>query len=116
MSPASGEETSRDIRIVGFKSQFSHSWALPGAEPSHLFEVTRGAGLHPGGAGEGWRRGNFMATYLLGPLVVMNPDFGRRLLALMGVEEPHLIFEDQIEAAYRARLAEFEQPGRSFDY
>jgi CobQ-like glutamine amidotransferase family enzyme len=89
---------------------------LPGAEPSHLFEVTRGAGLHPGGAGEGWRRGNFMATYLLGPLVVMNPDFGRRLLALMGVEEPHLIFEDQIEAAYRARLAEFEQPGRSFDY
>ncbi|MDR1386225.1 MAG: hypothetical protein LBJ44_01280 [Propionibacteriaceae bacterium] len=106
----------QDSPVVGFKSQFSHSWPLPGAQPDPLFEVTRGVGLHPGWPGEGLRRGNFMATYLLGPLVVMNPEFGRRLLALMGVEDPHLVFEDQIEAAFRARLAEFEQPGRSFDY
>ncbi|MGM9521710.1 MAG: hypothetical protein ACI3VB_04445 [Oscillospiraceae bacterium] len=102
-----------DIKIVGFKSQFGHSY---GDNGSGLFETIRGAGLNPEVKAEGIRAGNFMATYVIGPLMILNPPFAKYILKLMGVEEPHLEFEEAAMDVYETRLREFSEPDRGFVY
>lgn len=101
------------MKIVGFKSQFSHSYGDNGAG---LFTTLRGVGLNPEAKAEGFREGNLLATYLLGPLCVLNPDFSKYLLTVMGVENPTLAFEEVAYQVYRTRLEEFEDPKRGFGY
>lgn len=92
--------------LLGYKSQFSHSYG--DNQKEYMFTVTRGAGINPESKLEGLRRRNFMATYLLGPVVVLNPAFMRYLMGLLGVKNPKLAFEDTMEEAFNRRLAEFE--------
>lgn len=101
-----------EIEIVGFKSQFTHSYG--NYEP--LFQTKRGPGLNPDVKGEGLRKGNFMATYVLGPTLILNPLFTLEVMKLMGIEEPKLAFEDAIMESYQVRLAEFSEPDRGFYY
>ena len=98
---------------VGFKSQFGHAYGLNG---DGLFRTVRGAGLNPDMKAEGIRRDNLMLTYLLGPLVVLNPPFAKYLLGLMGVTEPALAFEEAAMDVYAHRLAQFSEPERGFIY
>ena len=100
--------------IVGFKSQFGHSWGETGAEP--LFQTLRGAGLNPDVPGEGVRLGNFMATYVIGPLLILNPPFAKYVLRLMGAETPALAFETAAEELYAQRVREFSDPATGVDY
>lgn len=102
-----------DLTIVGFKSQFGHSY---GEVERGLFEVTRGTGLNPAEKWEGIREGNLMATYLIGPLLVMNPYFTKYLLKLLGVSEPKLAFEEAAIDAYNDRVRDFSDPKRGFEY
>ncbi len=102
-----------DITIVGFKSQFGHSY---GKVQRGLFEVTRGTGLNPNEKWEGIRENNLMATYLIGPLLVMNPHFTKYLLKLLGVSEPRLVFEEASLDAYNQRVLDFSDPKRGFEY
>ena len=58
---------------------------------------------------EGIRVNNFFGTYLLGPLLVLNPSFTKDLICRMGgPKEPVLAFESEVEDAYRERLKDFE--------
>lgn len=102
-----------DMDIVGFKSQFGHSY---GDNGDGLFQTVRGAGLNPDVNAEGIRQNNLMATYLLGPLVILNPPFAKYLLHLMGVEEPTLAFEDTAMDVYAHRVGQFSEPDRGFIY
>ncbi|HKM03366.1 MAG TPA: hypothetical protein VJZ04_02015 [Lachnospiraceae bacterium] len=95
-----------DMKIVGFKNQFSHSFGDHGT--NYLFEVLRGDGLNPQSKYEGFRKNNFMATYTLGPILIMNPDFARYVMNLLGVQKRELAFEEQARKAYKIRLVEFE--------
>lgn len=62
----------QDMEIVGFKSLFGHTY--PDDELANpLFRVERGVGRHPGAFAEGFLRGGLMATYLIGPLLPLNP-------------------------------------------
>ena len=94
------------IKVIGYKSQFSHSYGDIARDG--WMKVTRGAGMNPEVQMEGLRRRNFMATYLLGPVVVMNPAFMKYLMQLLGVAEPELAYEDTMYEAFNRRLAEFE--------
>ncbi len=102
-----------DITVVGFKSQFGHSY---GPVERGLFEVTRGAGLHPGERFEGIRVKNLMATYLIGPLLILNPPFTKRLLKLLGQGDAELSFEEAAMDAYNDRVRDFSDPKRGFEY
>ncbi len=102
-----------DMDIVGFKSQFSHSYGEAGGG---LFTTVRGAGLNPDVVPEGVRRNNLMATYVIGPVAVLNPPFAKYLLRLMGVAEPELAFEEAAVDAYNHRVRQFQEPGRGFVY
>ncbi|MBR2483720.1 MAG: hypothetical protein IKB53_03130 [Oscillospiraceae bacterium] len=102
----------QNMDIVGFKSQFGHSYGE--AEP--LFTTFRGAGLNLEIPGEGLRRNNFLATYLTGPLLVLNPPFTKHLMGLMGVSEPTLCFEDAAMELYRDRVREYGDPKTGIEY
>ncbi len=97
--------TFRNEEIMGFKSQFTMAFPEDGAEG--LFHRVKGIGLHQKCDFEGIRQNNFFGTYLLGPLLLLNPDFTRYLLLCMGVKEPALAFAEEAQAAYEARLQDF---------
>lgn len=96
-----------ELKITGFKAQFSHSYG--GANTKRLFTREKGAGLNPEDEGEGLRVNNLFATYLIGPVLVMNPEFTKYLLRLLGAEV-NIPFEDALQDAYAQRLKEFERP------
>ena len=98
----------QDMEIVGFKSLFGHTY--PNSE------LTDALGRHPGAFAEGFRRGGLMATYLIGPLLPLNPPFTRYLLEQMGARDVHLAFEDTAMKAYRARVEEFRDEKRGYQY
>lgn len=93
--------------LMGFKSQFT--MAYPEKELEGLFQVEKGVGLHKKCSFEGVRKNNFFGTYLLGPLLILNPDFTLYLLSRMGVENPRLAFEDELRAAWETRLKDFRE-------
>ena len=101
-----------DMNIVGFKSQFTHSYG----EFEGLFETVRGDGLSPETKSEGIRKNNFLATYIIGPLLVLNPPFTKHLMKLMGVSEPVAAYEDAAMDVYEHRYEEFMQPTRGLTY
>ena len=91
-------------KIVGYTSRFSHmESSLP-----PLFTVEKGLGRSESAAVEGIRSGGVLGTYLLGPLLVLNPDFTRWLLDDLGAGDAPLAFEDEVRRAYRVRLEQFQ--------
>lgn len=106
----------QDMKIVGFKSQFAHSWWGEDQKPQPLFLTERGPGLHPGIKEEGIRVNHFMATYLIGPLLVLNPPFAKYILKGCGVPDPRLAFEEEAMDAYDTRVKEYSDPGTGFYY
>ena len=108
-------DASGDIEIVGYKSQFSHSYNI-GEQGGYAFMTKRGCGLNPGIMQEGIRKNNFIGTYIIGPLLVLNPLFTKSLLRSMGIEKPVLAFEEEAMEAYRVRLAEYSDEKRGFYY
>ena len=99
--------TFEDMEIVGFKSLFGLTYGAPAGEA--LFQTVRGVGRNADTKEEGFRRKNLLVTYLIGPILTMNPPFTRWLLRQMGASEK-LAFEDVIQAAYERRLQEFHNP------
>lgn len=92
--------------VMGFKSQFTTS--TPQSESIGLFHVERGVGLNKKCPFEGVRYRNFFGTYLLGPFLINNPPFTKFLLSRLGVENPSLAFEQEVQAAYDKRLKDFK--------
>jgi CobQ-like glutamine amidotransferase family enzyme len=103
-----------DTDIVGYKSQFGHSY--PDGEIEPLFETERGPGLNPDMKGEGVRYKNYMATYLIGPLMVLNPDFMKKFCAELGVKDVEPLYYETAEKAFEMRLKEYRDPDTGFSY
>ena len=67
-----------DIEIIGFKSQFT---MLYGNNTDMTFvEVEKGIGINKESKLEGIRRNNFFGTYLLGPILILNPLFTKKII------------------------------------
>ena len=95
------------MTILGCKSQFTMAYGDNSA--CYFARARRGMGLNHDTPLEGVRKNNFIGTYLLGPLLTMNPPFARWLLKAMGTE-PHLAYEEALTAAFEKRLGEFNDP------
>jgi len=98
------EDGDFSTEIVGFKSLFGHTYGAGQEEP--LFTLTRGVGRYPGCGVEGFRRNHLMATYLTGPLLILNPPFTGWLLRQLGCDGAPA-FEEAAMENYRRRLEEF---------
>lgn len=102
-----------NMKIEGFKSQFSMSYG--DNSQNYLFEAIRGDGLNKETKFEGIKIHNFMGTYVLGPLLVVNPQFTKYILKLMDINVEKVAFEEIANKCYDIRLKEFENPTVKFD-
>ena len=91
--------------VMCFKSQFTMAYTAPGYYP--FLQVTKGTGLNKKLKTEGIRYKNFVGTYLLGPILILNPCLTKRLLSDLGVPNTRLAFDSEINAAYWKRLKDF---------
>ncbi len=96
-----------DIEIVGFKSQFTQGYG--NNEENYFANVEKGIGLNPESSLEGIQKNNFIATYIIGPILILNPEFTRKVLQKIGIEEPKIAFEEDIKKAYEQRLKELRR-------
>ena len=101
------------VKLTAFNSRFSH--AVPGENVTAFAQVKRGEGLNKDCPFEGYRYHHFIGTYLLGPLLVLNPLFTEKLLAEMGFPDRKPAFYEEAMEAYRIRVSEFEDPKRHLD-
>lgn len=102
-----------DIKIVGFKSQFAMSYGDNSS--NYLFNALKGPGINEASKFEGIRINNFMGTYVLGPILVLNPYFTKYLLKLIGIKDINLAYEEEAVSCYKIRLKEFENPETNYD-
>lgn len=100
------------VKITAFNSRFSHSY--PGSGCAGFAKVLRGQGLNKDCAFEGITKNNFVGTYLLGPLLVLNPLYTASLMEKLGVNSKPAYFEASMDA-YKRRLDEFEDAERKLD-
>ena len=98
--------TYEDIEILGFKSQFTMLYG--DNSNNYLAEVQMGIGINPESKLEGIHQNNFIATYVIGPLLILNPYFTLKLLKMMGVDKPKLAYEEEVLKAYEVRLKKFK--------
>ncbi len=98
--------TWEEIKVVGFKSQFTFSY---GENSNNYFaKVEKGVGINKETNLEGIQENNFIGTYLIGPILILNPYLTKKLIEKMGIKEPKLAFEEDTIAAYKQRLKEFQ--------
>lgn len=95
------------IDIVGFKSQFT--FAYGNNEENYFAKVEKGIGLNKESKLEGIMKNNFIGTYLIGPILILNPLFTEKLLEKMGVNKENLAYAEDVKAAYNQRLEEFKR-------
>lgn len=94
-------------KIVGFKSEFSFSYREDGKY--NFIKVDRGVGLNKEDSYEGIKYKNFYGTYLLGPILPMNPYFTKFLLKQIKKDVEPAFMDAAIEA-YDFRVKEIMDP------
>lgn len=94
-------------KIVGFKSQFSHSFNKD--NNYDFIKVDRGVGLNPEYNYEGIKKNNFYGTYLLGPFLINNPYFTKYLFKLLETKSDPAFMETSMDT-YEIRVKELSDP------
>ncbi len=97
-----------NIEVVGFQSQFT----ITNSNEEGLFEKIYGLGLNRQSKYEGVKKNNLFATYLTGPLLVLNPYFTEKLFDLMGIKKERLHLENEVKEAYRLRIEDFDRAAK----
>ncbi len=97
----------KDITLLGYSSRFSHTFGI--SEQQAFCQVEIGGGMNDSTKFEGFCSDNIIATYMLGPLLVANPEFTKYLVSKLGVELESIPYEDVMKAAYDQKYKEFQQ-------
>lgn len=96
-----------NIKIVGFKNQFSHQYG--DNENNYFAKVIRGIGINRESKLEGIKINNFIGTSILGPILVLNPYFTEYLIKdILKVKKGQVAFKKEAMEAYNKRLIEYE--------
>ncbi len=96
-----------DIEIVGFKSQFTMMYG--DNKDSYFVEVEKGIGINKESKLEGIKKNNFIGTYIIGPILIQNPLFTKKILKNIVANDEKLALEDDVMAAYEVRLKELKK-------
>lgn len=97
------------IELVGFKIQFTQ---IEGDNSASYFSRNEvGFGLREGMQLEGFRKRNLLATWMLGPILPLNPDFTAWLMRLVTGRDIRPAHEALSRASHAARVKEFRIKG-----
>jgi CobQ-like glutamine amidotransferase family enzyme len=102
-----------NMTLLGYTSRFADTFGI--TQDNAFCRVEIGSGSDPKTKLEGIRSGRVIATYLLGPLLVANPDFTKWLLQQLGTSEPVLPFEGTLYLAYETKRKEFQRTDLELD-
>lgn len=103
----------QDLKIVGFRSQFSFLYG--DNSDNYFIKCVRGDGINPQSKLEGMRKNNLICTQLLGPILPLNPLFCEYFIGLTGKQAP-AAFRESAMNAYEQRLKEFSDPKIPFKH
>ena len=95
-----------EIEVIGFKSQFTMMYGDNIKTP--FIEVEKGIGINKESKIEGIKKNNFIGTYLIGPILILNPLFTKKILEMLGVNNEVALKEDTM-SAYEARIKELRK-------
>lgn len=99
--------TWNDLEIVGFKAAFTSVY--PGSGLDTFINVTKGLTMNPESKCEGIVKNNFFGTALLGPMLILNPLFTKRIFETAGISAAEIPFYKEMVDAYNIRVNEFKQ-------
>ena len=122
LAPVEPDQEQEDGRmcVVGYKSQFGHIYGADGdtgLDHLALFTAGRGPGMNRYACGEGIRINNFFATYVIGPLLILNPPFTKWYIRhQLGVPVDELAFEAAAMDSYTNRVKEYADPATGLYY
>lgn len=89
------------LKVVGVKSQFSQVYY----QTDYTFmDVIKGSGLNSEVKRAGINKNNYFGTYLLGPMLILNPDFLKKIFEKMKITDYKLPFEELLYEAYNKRI------------
>lgn len=97
-----------NLEFVGFQAQFTQS-EVENSEQRFL-TVKKGRGMNESSDYEGIKINNFYATNLLGPFLLVNPLFSKKLLSDISGKEIITAFENEAIEAYKKRVEDFKNP------
>lgn len=115
-----------DIKIIGFKNTFTQSYELIKEDKDkeneekkqkdnniqYFAKVIRGSGISDENKYEGIMINNFIATYILGPILINNPYLTKKIFKdIFGIE--NILLEEELINLYNIRLKEFEDEKRN---
>jgi len=100
-----------DMKIVGFRSQFSFLYG--DNRENYFVKCIRGDGINRQSKLEGIRRNNLICTQILGPILPLNPQFCEYFIGLTG-STAQAAYRDAAMAAYEQRVKEFSDPSTVF--
>ncbi len=89
-----------DLEIVGVKSQFTK--ISYNKDYSFMEEIKKAPSQYD--FKEGVKYKNFYGTQILGPMLILNPDFTKKIFRDMGFEIEKLPFDGLLNEIYEARL------------
>ena len=95
-----------DIEVIGFKSQFTMMYGDNSL--NYFLEVEKGIGINEESKFEGIKMNNFIGTYLIGPILILNPLLTKKIMEMLEIKEEPAIYDDSLEA-YNVRLKEFKK-------
>jgi len=99
-----------DIEVVGCRSQFAYIYSKC---DTPFMKVKGGIGNNPDDKFEGIHYKNFFATYVLGPLLPLNPKLTKHILSSAGFSG-EVAFEKEAMDAYNLRLEKLKEEGVNF--
>lgn len=102
-----------DITLLSYTSRFADTYGI--TEDMAFANIEIGTGSCPDSRLEGIYKGRVIATYMLGPILVANPDFSKWLLKQIGADISVLPFEAALYEAYEAKRKEFQRPDLALD-
>ncbi len=91
----------KGLDIVGVKSQFTHMYAN---RDYTFMDSVYGKGLNEETLKEGIKYKNFYGTYIIGPMLILNPEFTKLMFEEIGHPVGELPFESLLYEAHEARL------------
>lgn len=100
-----------DIKIVGFRSQFSFIYG--DNNKNHFVKCIRGKGINRDSELEGLRKNNLICTQILGPILPLNPLFCEYFIELTGTKAT-AAYREAAMNAYEQRVKEFSDPSIIF--
>lgn len=100
-----GHTVDENFEIVGFKNQMSH---LYGQDNNYFVKLEYGSGRNGHEQNEGINYKNFIGTYIIGPVLALNPEFASSIMKKCKIVEDEAILKNDAILAHEQRVKEFK--------